>query len=106
MSWGEDVDKEIAAEVLLASTTPKGSLLGNREYGTGVQAARGEPTGVIRNMVLGMEAVHSIQLYNDLVVSELERRVAVVYDEIEIDSVDQFQGELEITVPYIPVRIL
>lgn len=106
MQWPADIDKEIAAEVLLASTTPKGSVLGNREYGTGINDARSEPTGAIRNMVLATEAVHSIQIYNDEVLSRDERRVAVIYDEIEIDVIDSAQGELAITVPYIPVRKL
>ena len=106
MQWGTDVLKEIAAEVLLAATTPKGSMLGSREYGTGINDARSEPTGPVRNMVLAMEAVHSIQYYNDHVLSSEERRVAVIYDEIEIDTVNSAQGELSITVPYIPVRAL
>lgn len=105
-NFGKDIDKEIQAEILLSLITPKKSIPYYREWGTDLTRSENTPITIANFLNLQIQAVESIQKYNDDINSREERRVSISQDDIEIFIDEQTNGIMEMQVPYIQLRDL
>ena len=103
-NYGEDVDKEIEAEVFLSILTALGSLFYNRGFGTSVRRSESRPINFTAELRLQNEIINSLQEYNGNVDDSTERRVAVPADKIEV--LKGGPGELNVKVGYYRLRDL
>ncbi|TGL39622.1 hypothetical protein EHQ53_13960 [Leptospira langatensis] len=108
-NYGQDpsnVNKEIQAEVLLSELLEKKSLPYYRKWGTDAVRSEAGPLTIARFLKLQVQALETIQIYNDDADSTTERRVAVPPDQMDIDISDQLNGSAFIFLQYIQLRDL
>lgn len=102
--YGTDVDNEIAADVVLACTTPIRSIPYLRAYGTKAKLSESKPLTILSELDLQIQVIQSVQFYNDNIVSQYERRAAVTTDSIEFDESGKNAGMLGMSIRYMPMN--
>lgn len=103
-NYGENIEKEIEAEIFLSVLTSKGSLFYNRDYGTSARRAESRPLNFTAELKLQNEIINSLQEYNENVDDSTERRVAVPSENIEF--IRGGVGELNVKIGYCRLRDL
>jgi len=102
---GQNVDREIAGDVLFYVTTPKESIPYSRALGSVIKENR--PLTLQRDVEISVSIIESIQLYNDSVSNLVaERRVAIDYNNIEYDMSETGTGDLLAKVLYTQLKDL
>lgn len=106
-NYGNDIDKEIFAEVVLYILTQKKSLPYYRDMGTLVKNSENKPIQLEKQLTSAILIIESVQKYNDDVNLDLgDRRVAISFDDIDFDITNQLVGELDTKVVYTPLKDL
>jgi len=101
----QNVDREIAGDVLFYVTTPKESIPYSRALGSVIKENR--PLTLQRDVEISVSIIESIQLYNDSVSNLVaERRVAIDYNNIEYDMSETGTGDLLAKVLYTQLKDL
>lgn len=83
--WGNDHAAETAAEVLLWTMTPSGSVPFLEDLGTGVVEAENAPHTRQTEIVVSVEIVQSLLNYSTLAAPE--RRVLLTFDMVHMDRI-------------------
>lgn len=104
--YGQDVNKEIEAEIFLILLTDKGSVAYNRELGTDAKKSLSRAMNLSLQLRLQNQVLDSLQSYNNNVDDSTERRIAVPADTVQLIDANKGNGELDIQFRYYRLRDL
>lgn len=104
--YGENVDKEIEAEIFLNLLTDKGTVNYNRELGTDAKQSLSKALNLTLQLKLQNQILDSLQTYNNNVDDSTERRIAVPADTVQLVDSNKSKGELDILFRYYRLRDL
>jgi len=104
--YGQNVNKEIEAELFLNLLTPLGSIFYNRGMGTDAKKSLSRAINPALEIKIQNQVIESLQNYNNMVDDSTERRVAVPADSVQIKNSDVMEGNLDVQLRYFRIRDL